>query len=431
MDNCMTHSSLELIKKQRKYYSTGETRDIKFRIKQLKLLKAAILSHKKDIVEAIEQDFGVSGEYEGYGRILFIIDEIKHFIKNLKGWLKPVRVKTPFMLQPGKSKYLYEPLGVALIIGSWNAPFNVTLLPLIAALGAGNCCVLKPSELAPASSKVIAKIINTVFAPEYCTVVAGDIEQVTALLECKFDLICYTGGTQVGGIVYQAAAKQLTPVILELGGKSPCIVDETANIKISAKRICQAKHMIAGQVCTSPDYLLVHKKIKQELLEQMQKNFEDFYPEGALLSVDYSKIINEKHFARLSRILARISKNDIISGGRTDQEKLKIEPTLIDNVKWDSEIMQDEIFGPLIPIIEYSDLDVEIANINKRPKPLALYIYSKDQNTIEEVIAHTTSGAVGVNISIQHYLNKNLPFGGVGQSGFGTLPGRIRVIFIL
>ncbi len=427
MKEPITHNVLSVVAKQKKYYNADMTLEVGYRIKQLLRLKESLIKHKEEIVKAIEQDFGVSGAYEAYGRLVFILDEIKNFVKHLNKWLQPVSVGTPVMLQPGKSKYIYEPLGVILIIGAWNAPFNVTFLPLIAAIAAGNCCVVKPSELSPASSRVITQIINSAFSEEYCKSIEGDKDTVTELLRCRFDMICYTGGAKIGKIIYQAAAEQLIPVILELGGKSPCVVDETANIKVSAKRICQAKHMIAGQVCTSPDYLLVHTKIKGEFIKEMQSCFARFYPDGALVSPDYSRIINEKNFERLLELLKGIPEENILHGGGYDQQKLRIEPTIIDNVEWESTIMQNEIFGPLVPVLEYDNLDSVISNIRRRPKPLALYIYSKNMSNIQKIINKTTSGGVGVNISIQHFLNRNLPFGGVGNSGIGRYRGKFGV----
>jgi len=420
----MTVSKIsEIVENQKEYFASGKTKEIDFRIAMLKKLKTAILDHKDDVVDSVNRDFG-TGEYDGYGRIVYVIDEINHFIKKLKKWNRPVRVKTHMTLFHGRSEYIYEPYGVSLIIGAWNAPYMVTFLPLIASIGAGNCSVVKPSEISPATSQVITRIIRSVFPPEFCAVVEGGVPETTALLEQKFDFICYTGSTNVGKIVYKAATEHLIPVLLELGGKSPCIVDESADIKLTARRICTAKLLNAGQVCTSPDYITVHKNVKEKLISELEKTIREFYPDSALNSEDYTQIINEKNFNRLTGLLESVQPEKVRFGGGQDRNKLKIEPTLIDNVNWDDLIMSDEIFGPLIPIIEYEDLDSVIDKITKREKPLALYIYSKNEENIKKIRKATSSGALGINVSVLHFLNKHLPFGGVGNSGIGKYRGR-------
>lgn len=414
----------DLVKRQKKFFDTNATREINFRIKMLKSLKSAIIANKESIIDATRKDFGVEGHYDAVGRILFVIDELNYFIRNLRKWSKPEKVKTSMLVQPAKSIVVHEPMGNVLLIGPWNAPYMVNLFTLIASIGAGNCTILKPSEFTSASSKVLSRIISSVFERDFCAVVEGGIDESTRLLQQRFDLICYTGGTRVGKIVYEAASKNLTPVILELGGKSPCIIDESAHIQLSAKRICTAKHMNGGQVCTSPDYLLVHSEIKQKFISEMKKRLELFYPDTVFETKDYTCIVNNSHFDRLHRLLGGVNKNNIEYGGKSDRTRLKIEPTLINNVKWDDEIMQEEIFGPLIPVIEYTDLDSVIGKINSREKPLALYIYSRNKKNIRKVMQETTSGSMGVNGSILQYFNKYLPFGGVGHSGFGRYRGK-------
>lgn len=414
---------LEIIQKQKHFFFTNKTKDIGFRIEMLKNFKKAILAHKDEIVASVEKDFG-TGMYDAYARIVFVIDELNYFIKYLKKWTKPVKVNTPITLFNGKSQYVYEPFGISLIISAWNAPYMVTFLPLIAAIGAGNCSIIKPSEVSRATSKVISKIIRSTFDENFCTVVEGGIAETTVLLEQRFDFICYTGNTHVGKIVYKAASKNLTPVILELGGKSPCIVDESADIKLTAKRICTAKFMNAGQVCTSPDYIVVHTKVKDSLISELKKCIESFYKDNALTTSDYTQIINEKHFDRVLALLKSVHQVNIEYGGKYDRDCFKIEPTVINNVNWDDMIMKEEIFGPLIPIIEYDNLDDVIIKIKQREKPLALYIYSKKNNNIKKIVEETSSGGMGINVSVLHFLNRYLPFGGVGNSGFGKYRGK-------
>lgn len=415
---------LNVLQSQRDLFLSNRTKDVRFRIEMLKKLKKAILAHREDIVASIRTDFGVEGHYDANGRLLFILDELNSFIKHLKRWAKPVKVRTSMLLLPAKSRYVYEPLGTTLLIAAWNAPYLVNFFTLFASIAAGNCTILKPSELSAASSAVLAKIIGSTFDESYCAVIEGGVEETTFLLKQRFDFICYTGSTHVGKIVYRAASEHLTPVLLELGGKSPCIVDETANIPLTAKRICTAKHMNAGQVCIAPDYILVHSKVKQAFLAEMKRRLDAFYPGGVFDSPDFMQIINQRHFDRLHGLLQSVKKENIAYGGRFDRSLLKIEPTLIDHVGWEDTLMQEEIFGPLIPIMEYDNLDEVIAQIKRREKPLAFYIYSTNQNTIAKVLQETSSGSVGINASILQFMNRHLPFGGVGHSGFGRYRGK-------
>ena len=422
----MSHESiLKIIESQRDFFNSNRTKDIYFRLEMLKKLKQAILDHEDDIKTSLQEDFDVEGQYDTCGRLVFILDELNYFIKNLKRWTKPVKVRTSKLLFPGRSQYIHEPLGVTLLIAAWNAPYLVNFFTLFASIAAGNCTIIKPSELSEASSKVLAKIIGSVFDPAYCAVIEGEVEETTFLLQQRFDFICYTGSTRVGQIVYEAAAKHLTPVILELGGKSPCIVDETADLQLAAKRICSAKHMNAGQVCVAPDYILVHSQVKQAFVAELKRRLDLFYPNGPLTSPDCARIINRRHFDRLRVLLESIPKEKIEYGGKLDESRLKIEPTLINNVHWDDAIMQEEIFGPLVPILEYNSLDEVIQQIKQREKPLALYVYSTNKATIDQVLHETSSGSVGINVSVLQFMNKYLPFGGVGHSGFGRYRGKV------
>lgn len=410
-----------LLDKQRKYFLTGKTKDVEFRIKRLKALKEIIIKRNQEIVEALRKDFGKS-EFETFSNeIMTSLEEIKLAIKKLHSWAAPRKVKTPIAYFKSSSRIYYEPYGIALIISAWNYPFQLAINPLIGAISAGNCCIIKPSELAPNTSKLLSEIIKECFDEEYCAIVEGGAQETTALLNEKFDFILYTGSTHVGKIVAQAAAKHLTPVVLEMGGKSPCIIDNTADIEISARRIVWGKFLNAGQTCVAPDYLLVHKEVKDSLMKAIQKYIKDFYGDNPENSKDYCRIINEKHFDRLCALL---EEGDIVAGGQTNRSQLYIEPTVIDHVTWNYPIMQEEIFGPILPIIEYEDLTNVIEMINAHEKPLALYIFSKNKKVQKKIINETSFGGGCINTTVLHAGNPYLPFGGVGSSGMGNYHGK-------
>ena len=413
--------SLELVvEQQRVFFATDRTKDIAFRKRQLRALKGAIMRNEKQISEALHADLG-KAQYEAYvGEISLCLQEIDFSLKNLDSWAKPKRVPTPILHKPSSS-YLYpEPYGNALIMAPWNYPFQLNIAPLVGAIAAGNTAVIKPSELAPHTSSVLADIIKKTFDPSYIAVVEGDAEVAQALLAEKFDYIFYTGGPRVGRIVAEAAAKNLTPVTLELGGKSPCIVDSDINIKYTARRIVWGKFFNAGQTCTAPDYLLVNATIKGKLVIEMLRTIEKFYGDKPDESPDFACIINRQHFDRLSGLL---SEGTIISGGESDASSLYIEPTLIET-SLDSRLMEEEIFGPILPIITYRDLDEAIAIINERPKPLALYLFTNDEEKQERVLKKTSSGGVCINDTLIHGSTSTLPFGGVGESGMGKYHGK-------
>ena len=413
--------SLELVvEQQRVFFATDRTKDIAFRKRQLRALKGAIMRNEKQISEALHADLG-KAQYEAYvGEISLCLQEIDFSLKNLDSWAKPKRVPTPILHKPSSS-YLYpEPYGNALIMAPWNYPFQLNIAPLVGAIAAGNTAVIKPSELAPHTSSVLADIIKKTFDPSYIAVVEGDAEVAQALLAEKFDYIFYTGGPRVGRIVAEAAAKNLTPVTLELGGKSPCIVDSDINIKYTARRIVWGKFFNAGQTCTAPDYLLVNATIKGKLVIEMLRTIEKFYGDKPDESPDFACIINGRHFERLSGLL---SEGTIISGGESDASSLYIEPTLIET-SLDSRLMEEEIFGPILPIITYRDLDEAIAIINERPKPLALYLFTNDEEKQERVLKKTSSGGVCINDTLIHGSTSTLPFGGVGESGMGKYHGK-------
>lgn len=383
-------------------------------------MKNIILASQSDIYSALEKDLGKC-QIESYmTEVGITINEIDFMIKNIKRLSKYKRVKTPFIFLGGSSFIVPEPYGTVLIIGPWNYPFQLVMLPLAGAIAAGNCAVVKPSELSPNVSNVITQIINENFEKEYIVSVEGGVETSEQLLSQKFDYIFYTGSTNVGRIVMEAAAKNLTPVTLELGGKSPCIVDKETNLDNAAKRIMWGKLINCGQTCVAPDYLFVHKEIKDELIKRIISSIHELYGSDPINSEQYSKIINERHF---NRLVALINNQNIIYGGQHNIEELKISPTIIYPVSTDSKIMQDEIFGPILPIMEYEDLNEVIEFINDRPKPLALYFFSNNKSNVKKVISSTSSGGVCINDTINHITNAYLPFGGVGDSGIGNYHG--------
>ncbi|MBI2966720.1 MAG: aldehyde dehydrogenase [Bacteroidetes bacterium] len=409
-----------IIHSQRYYFNSGATKDIQFRIKQLTTLKKAFLVHEKNLYAAMKSDLNKS-EAEAYTTEFGItIAEIEHNLKNIRKWTKPVRVSTPLFFLPAKSYIRYEPYGVALIISPWNYPIKNLFGPLLGAMTAGNCCVLKPSELAPATSSAISKMISEFFKPEYLAVIEGGIPETTDLLKEKFDYILFTGGTATGKIIYEAAAKHLTPVTLELGGKSPAIVDRDINLDVTARRIVWGKFTNAGQTCVAPDYILVHKEIKNRFITRVNEIITEFFGKDPSTSPDFGRIINQKHFERVKNLIS----GDIITGGLTDASQRYIAPTIIDNVKPGDKVMQEEIFGPVMPLIEYEKTEEAIAFINKGEKPLALYVFSKNKKTVDKILNETSSGGVCINDAFVHLGNMNLPFGGTGNSGMGAYNGK-------
>lgn len=409
----------DIIRQQREFFATGKTKDVAWRIEQLKRLKQAVIDHQEAIVKAVKADLG-RPDFEAYFEIATIA-EINYALKHLKSWVKPKKVRAGIEQFPASAKVYPEPLGVVLIISPWNYPFQLMISPLTGAIAAGNCAVLKPSEMAANTSKVIADLIQNTFDPAYIAVVEGGVETSQQLLEEKFDHIFFTGGTAIGKIVMQAAAKHLTPVTLELGGKTPCIVDADVDLKHAAKRITWGKYLNAGQTCIAPDYLLVDRRIKSDLLTEIKKCAFEFYGDDPSQSPDYGRLISRRHFERLTPLL---NEGEIVMGGQTKPEEKYIAPTLMDRVSWDSPVMQEEIFGPILPVIEYTNLKDAIAQINAQPKPLALYIFSKDKQKQQQVLQETSSGGVCINDTVMHGTSSTLPFGGVGDSGMGSYHGK-------
>ncbi|MCA9765128.1 MAG: aldehyde dehydrogenase [Carnobacterium sp.] len=404
------------------FFNTNRTKEVSFRITQLEKLYAAILKYESQINEALKKDLGKSPTESYATEIGFVLNSIRETKKKLPKWAKDKTVSTPLFLFPSKSKTHHEPYGTVLIIGPFNYPFQLLIEPLIGAISAGNTAVLKPSEMVPTVSKVIQEMITDTFNADYISVVEGGIEANIELLEHPFDYIFFTGSTTVGKEIMKAAAEHLTPVTLELGGKSPALVLKDADIKQAAKRILYGKLLNAGQTCVAPDYVLIHKELKQPFIEECQKVIKQFYGTSIQNSPDFPRIVNERHTTRLMTILKE-SIDEIIFGGHVDLTDRYIEPTLLEST-WTSPAMKEELFGPLLPIISFDDLEETLTQINKRSKPLALYIFSNDKNTQNKIIHETSSGGVTINNTIFHLVSPNLPFGGVGNSGMGSYHGK-------
>jgi aldehyde dehydrogenase (NAD+) len=410
-----------LINKQREFFSSGDTRDPAFRIRQLRTLRKAVIENEQKIFEALRQDLG-KPDLESYGgETGIVIHEIDYALTHLHTWARTIRVRSPWAYFPSKSYIIPEPYGVALIIGPWNFPFQLMLAPLVGALAAGNCALLKPSIAAPECSHVMSKIVSGYFDPAYVSLIEGGAETAQMLLEERFDYIFFTGGSALGRIVMTAAAKNLTPLTLELGGKNPCIVDSDIHIEFTARRIVWGKFFNAGQSCVAVDYLLVNKQIKEQLVDGIVQFTQDCYSPDPSRSPDYGRIVNEMHFDRLSGLFGCGS---VVMGGQMDREKLYIAPTIIDGITGVEPIMEEEIFGPLLPIIEYNDLSHALEFIRKRPKPLALYFFSRNKQMQDRVLRETSSGGGCINDTAIHETITRLPFGGEGASGMGNYHGK-------
>lgn len=405
------------------FFKTHKTKDIKFRKQQLKQLSKSIKNHENELLEALKEDLGKS-PVEAYAtEIGILLKSIKMARKELKNWSKTKQVDTPLFMFPSKSYIKPEPYGTVLIIGPFNYPVQLVFEPLIGAIAAGNTAIVKPSELTPHVASVISKIIESTFAPEYISTVEGGIEETQALINLPFDYMFFTGSEKVGQVVYEAASKNLVPVTLELGGKSPVIVDETANIKVASDRISFGKFTNAGQTCVAPDYILVNRKVKNELIQALKQSIHEFYGKDIQKSPDFGRIVNEKHFNRLSELLA-VHQNEISFGGKTDASQRYIEPTILEGINPSHKIMQEEIFGPLLPIITYDDFDEALDIIQSKSKPLSLYLFSEDENTTHRVLNELSFGGGAINDTLMHLANPNLPFGGVGASGIGQYHGK-------
>ncbi len=412
---------VETVARLRRAFDSGVTRPLEWRLSQLRQFAAMLRDNEPAMIEALQQDLG-KPEFEAWlGETGFMMGDVNYAIKHLRKWMKPKKVKAPMAVQPGKARVYSEPLGVVLIIAPWNYPIQLALAPLVGALAAGNCAVIKPSEVAPASSALMAKLIPKYFDRDAVAVVEGAVPETTTLLAQRFDYIFYTGNGTVGRIVMEAAAKHLTPVTLELGGKSPAIVDRDVDLDVAARRIAWGKWFNAGQTCVAPDYVLVHESVEQPLLERLRAAVRDFYGEDPKQSPNYARIVNERHHARLSRLL---DSGEKVVGGQTDVSEKYIAPTVLRNVDPSSPVMADEIFGPILPVLTVKDVDAAIQFINERPKPLALYVFTKDKEHARRVLSRTSSGGACVNDAVSHLGVPELPFGGVGASGMGAYHGK-------
>jgi len=370
---------------------------------------------------ALKADLG-KARFEAYAtEVGAVLDELRYALRHIRRWNRPKRVTSNLKSFPSTARIYPEPFGVALIISPWNYPFMLTVVPLIAAVAAGNCAVVKPSAYSPASSAMIAKMCSELFDSAFITVIEGGRKENVALLEQRYDVIFFTGSTAVGRTVLQAAARNLTPTVLELGGKSPCIVDETANLKIAARRIVWGKYINAGQTCVAPDYLLVHTSVKDELIARITEAIRDMFGERPLENEDYSKIINNRHFDRL---LSFTEGQTVVCGGNSNPNSQKIEPTVLDDVLWDAPIMQEEIFGPILPVLTYNSLEEAVSLINSRPKPLALYLFTTRRESERYFLDRVSFGGGCVNDTVVHLSVPSLSFGGVGASGFGSYHGK-------
>ncbi len=411
----------EAIDRQRKFFNTNKTKSLEFRQKALFRLEKGILEYQEEIKKALYEDLHKSG-YEAYmTEIGMSLSELAYVRKHLKEWMRLRHVHTSMSQFPGVSFQMEEPYGVVLVMAPWNYPFMLCMEPLIGAMAAGNCCVLKPSAYAPAVSRVLKKMITRLFPQEYIMVAEGGRAENQALLAQRFDYIFFTGSVAVGKQVMEKAAQNLTPVTLELGGKSPCIVDETADLKTAAKRLVFGKYLNSGQTCVAPDYLLVQEDVKEELLRYIKKYISKMYGKNPLDNPDYPRMVNEKHF---ERVMGLIKGETLLTGGKARKESLQIAPTVLDNITGESRIMQEEIFGPVLPVLTFKKLEEAERFVKEREKPLALYYFTGDKEREKQMLHRLSFGGGCINDTIMHLASPRLGFGGVGQSGMGSYHGK-------
>ena len=416
-------ADISSLSQMRRFFDSGVTRPYAFRKQQLLAFKSALNKYEKEIYEALYADLKKVPEESWFTENGLLMQEINYALKNLREWMQPERAGTNLINLPSSS-YLYpSPKGVVLVIGPWNFPLQLLLIPVAGAIAAGNCVVVKPSEFAPATGAVIEKIIGEIFSNEYVMVVQGDGAAVvpTMMSNFRFDHVFYTGSIPVGKAIYQLAAKDLVPVTLELGGKDPCVVESDANLRVAAKRIALGKFSNAGQMCVSPDYLLVHSSVKDKLLNYLKEYTQKFYGENPAETYGYDKIINEKRFDRL---ISYLNQGRIVFGGKHDREKLFISPTIIDELSPDAPVMQEEIFGPILPVFTFSSKEEALSLINRHPDPLSFYVFTGSKKKEEEWLSAVQFGAGCVNNTAMQFTNHHLPFGGVGQSGIGAYHGK-------
>jgi aldehyde dehydrogenase (NAD+) len=413
-----------IVQQSRQAFDSGITRPLAWRKAQLETMITMLEKHQDELSAALKVDLGRGVEEAWLYDIGFTITEVKLMLKNLKKWTAPRKVPTPMVTKPASSMRVPQPLGVVCVIAPWNYPVQLLLIPAAGAIAAGNAVVMKPSEVSSETSRVLAKIVPLYFTDKAVAIVEGGVQETTELLKQKFDHIFYTGNGAVGRVVMRAAAENLTPVTLELGGKSPTIVDASANIAVAARRIAWAKYVNAGQTCVAPDYVLAHKSIANELVEAIRTSITEFYGEDPHASKDYSRVISPKHFSRLTSL---ITSGKVAIGGQSEQAERYIAPTVLVDVDRNSAVMQEEIFGPILPVLEVGSIDEAIGFVNSRPHPLALYVFAQDNSVNEKVVAETTSGGVTVNGTIMHMTGPYLPFGGIGESGMGAYHGQSGV----
>ncbi|RAN88862.1 aldehyde dehydrogenase family protein [Bacillus sp. SRB_28] len=409
-----------IVNKQKQYFYNGYTRSIETRKNNLKKLYDGIQRFEGEIFQALKLDLNKSVHESFTTEIGYVLKEISFQMKHISSWSKPKRVRTALTHFGSKGKVVPEPYGVTLIIAPWNYPFQLAIAPLVGALAAGNTVVLKPSELTPNVSKVLTRMLGELFPEELVSVVEGGAQESTALLKEPLDYIFFTGSVGVGKVVMEAAAKKLTPLTLELGGKSPCIVHKDAKLDVTARRIVWGKFLNAGQTCVAPDYMYVHSSVKEQLIEALRHEIAEQYGKDALQNDNYVRIVSERHFERLCTFL---QDGKPVIGGNYTKETLHIEPTVLTNVTWQSAVMEDEIFGPILPIIEYDKIEEVIETIQHHPKPLALYVFSEDRKVQEKVTSNISYGGGCINDVVYHLATPYLPFGGVGSSGLGSYHG--------
>lgn len=409
-----------LLQTQRAYFSSGATRSLAFRLAQLDHLEKALLEHQEALLGALKVSLGKSRTEAFTTELAVLLEEIHFCRRHLKRWMRPQRVRTPLFLWPAQSRIHSEPVGLTLIIGPWNYPVQLVLGPLIAAIAAGCCAVLKPSELTPAVSEVLERLISTTFPEQYVALVAGGVEETSRLLESRFDHVFFTGSTRVGRIVYQAAAKHLTPVTLELGGKSPAIVCADADIALAARRIAWGKFLNAGQTCVAPDYVYVHRSVREKLVAELRQTVEGFFGLDAVQSASYGRIVNEAHFDRLQKL---VDKSHLAFGGESNRAARFLAPTVLTGVDWSHAAMQEEIFGPILPVLEFNELDAVLTRLAAMDKPLAAYFFSSDRKQQERFLTRFAFGGGCINDTVLHLSSARLPFGGSGASGLGAYHG--------
>lgn len=413
--------SKAILRKQRAFFATGRTCETAFRREALRRLEKAVARHEKEICAALKADLGKS-ETEAYmSEVVLTLAEIKEQLKNLEKWSRQKKVKTSLANFPSKGYLVQEPYGVTLIMSPWNYPFLLTMEPLAGAIAAGNCCVVKPSAYSPRTSAVIAAILREIFPMKFVAAIEGGRKENQELLEQKFDYIFFTGSVSVGKLVMEKAARYLTPVTLELGGKSPCIVDRTAKLSLAAKRIVFGKFLNCGQTCVAPDYVLVDRRVKDAFLKELIRWTKKMYGEDAFCNPDYGRMVNRKHFDRVRGLIAS---QKVVCGGRAKEESLQIEPTILFPVTEKDDVMQEEIFGPLLPVLAVDSMEEAQRFISGRPKPLACYVFTSSKRTEKRFLRYVSFGGGCINDTIMHLTTQTLPFGGVGSSGMGSYHGR-------